>query len=214
MKRTETEMEMDFKEATALLKSAKAVTTFAAEKGVNITQEELVKLVKSQAASVADSRMADSSTFDIENIENIDIMAITSSYIFSMYYRLCDKLKIKIEENILKALGSAFAEEMFIICGYQMFFSMIFLQNPSIGNRGVAITNALVGYVLTYYSGITFMIMMTNLFYAGLNPEDMTEEQLKKAMKDAMEEIDFEEIKIEAWICYRNRKNNDGAVTF
>lgn len=202
-------MDKNLKNAVALQGTVDTVVTEAAKKGVYITGEELVSLVKTHSAGAAASMMAAGA---VPGAGSTIAMGIEIGFVWSMYYRICGKLKINIKKNVLKSLGSALITNMGAAVASELIAGTVLSLIPGIGTIGAAAVNGLMGYSLTYYSGIVFMNLLTRVFKAGASPESMTEAQMKDMMSGITKDVKFADIKDEAKQGFKDRKK-DGVAT-
>ena len=112
------------------------------------------------------------------------IAVVTSTgAIWSMYYRLCQELEIKISQNILKALSSAILTNIATNLGILLVGELAASFIP-----GVAVAvSAAACYGITYLAGYLFMKLLVDLFKAGKNPAAMTADELTEAGRIAVQ---------------------------
>ena len=202
-------MAKSLKNAVALQGAVDAVVAAAAKRGISVTEEEMMSLVKTHAAGAAASMMAAGA---IPGAGSAIALGIETGFVWSMYYRICTRLKINIKKNVLKSLGSALITNLGASVASELIAGTVLSFFPGIGSLGAAAVNGLMGYSITYYSGIVFMNLLTRVFKAGGSLENMTEEEMKSAMSGVTKEVKFSDIKDEAKQGFKNRKN-DGVAT-
>ena len=110
--------------------------------------------------------------------------------IWSMYYRLCQELGIKISQNILKTLSSAILTNIATNLGILLAGELAATFLPGVS----LVVSAAACYGITYLAGFLFMKLLVNLFKAGKNPSAMTAEELAAAGKEAVREEDCKRI--------------------
>ena len=197
------------KNAGALRGTVDAVVAAAAKRGISVTGEEMMSLVKTHAAGAAASMMAAGA---IPGAGSAIALGIVNGFIWSMYYRICTKLKISIRKNVLKSLGSVLITELGAGIASELIAGTVLSFFPGIGSLGAAAVNGLMGYSITYYSGIVFMNLLVRVFKAGGSLEDMTVEEMKSVMSGVTKDVKFSDVKDEAKQGFKNRKN-DGVAT-
>lgn len=114
------------------------------------------------------------------------IATLTSAgAIWSMYYRICQKLNIHISENVLKTLGSAFLTNIVTQLGGVLLIELAASFVP-----GVAlVASASICYGVTYVAGYLFIQLLVNVFKAGKRPDQLSAEELKAMGRAAGEQI-------------------------
>lgn len=189
--------------ASKLGESIEKIVYEAHKKGISVTYDELMKIVKTHAAGAAGSLMAAGA---LPGVGSTIAAGIEIGFVWSMYYRICAKLNINVKKEIVKSLGSAFVTEMAGTVVTQLIVGTVLSIVPGIGTVGAAAVNGLMGYSVTYYSGIIFMNLLVRVFKAGKSVEQYSVEEFKNIMKQESAEISFNDIKHEAKQAYRARK--------
>ena len=133
-------------------------------------------------------------------------LGIEIGFVWSMYYRVCTKLGINVKKELLKSLGSAFVTNIAGSIAAQLIAGTVLSIIPGIGTAGAAIVNGLMGYSITYYSGIIFMNLLVRVFKAGKSMGQYSAEELKRMMKQESEATSFREVKQEAKQAFKERK--------
>ena len=110
--------------------------------------------------------------------------------IWSMYYRLCQELGIKISQNILKTLSSAILTNIATNLGILLAGELAATFLPGVS----LVVSAAACYGITYLAGFLFMKLLVNLFKAGKNPSAMTAEELAAAGKEAVRQENCKDI--------------------
>lgn len=197
------------KNGGALRGSVEAVVAAAAQRGISVTGDEMMSLVKTHAAGAAASLMAAGA---IPGAGSAIAIGIESGFVWSMYYRICSKLKISIRKNVLKSLGSALITNLGASIASELIAGTVLSFFPGIGTLGAAAVNGLMGYSITYYAGIVFMNLLTRVFKAGGSLEDMSEKEMKNIMSGVTKDVKFSDIKDEAKQGFKDRKK-DGVAT-
>ncbi len=197
------------KNAGALRGSVDAVAAAAAKRGVSVTGEEMVSLVKTHAAGAAASMIA---AGVVPGAGGAIAFGIVSGFVVSMYYRICTRLKISIKKNVLKSVGSALITSLGGSIAAELIAGAVLGFIPGIGALGATAVLGLMGYSITYYAGIVFMNLLVRVFKAGGSLEDMTEAEMKSVMSGITKEVKFSDIKDEAKQGFKDRKK-DGVAT-
>lgn len=177
--------------------------------GGSVSAEELNKLVKSHAAGASASMIASGA---IPGVGSTIAAGIEIGFVWSMYYRICGRLNIDIRKNVLKTLGSAIVTNMGASVAAQIITGTVLSIIPGIGTVGAAMVNGLMGYSLTYYSGIVFMQLLVRVFKAGKNVTQMSEDELKSTLVDVTKEVTYDSVKDESKKAFKNRKNDKKAT--
>ena len=189
--------------ANKLNESIEKIVREAQEKGISVTADELMKIVKTHSAGSAASMMA---TGALPGVGSTIALGIEIGFVWSMYYRVCTKLGINVKKELLKSLGSAFVTNIAGSIAAQLIAGTVLSIIPGIGTAGAAIVNGLMGYSITYYSGIIFMNLLVRVFKAGKSMGQYSAEELKRMMKQESEATSFREVKQEAKQAFKERK--------
>lgn len=140
-------------------------------------------------------------------------LAASVGVIWLMYYRINKALGIKLSKTLLKSLASAVitniaASAASVIGGTVTATALSFI--PGVGNGAASVVMAGVDYAVVFASGLVYIKILTNLFKAGKNPEEMSADELKAAAKSAVKNEDMSKIVREAKKEYTNaRKSGD-----
>ena len=152
------------KETGVLRRSVEAVVESAATRGVNVTADELFKLVRTHSAGAAAASIA---TGVLPGAGATLSVIANTGFVWSLYYRVCVKLGINVKKELLKALGSAFITNASANVVSLIITSTVLSFIPGLGTVGAATVCGLVGYGITYYSGIIFMQLLVRVFKTG-----------------------------------------------
>ena len=188
--------------ANKLKMSIDNIVAEAQNKGISVTSEELMKIVKTHAAGAAASMMAAGA---LPGVGSVIAAGIEVAFVWSMYYRVCTKLRINVKKEVLKSLGAAFVANMATGIAAQLVAGTVISIIPGIGTAGAAVIDGLLGYSVTYYSGIIFMNLLVRVFKAGKSLEHYSDEELKKMIKQESKETSFGDVKQEAKQAFKNR---------
>lgn len=189
----------------ALQSAVDTVVQEANQKGVAVSTDDLMKLVKTHAAGASASMMA---AGVIPGAGSTIAMGIEIGFVWSMYYRICTKLGINVKKNVLKSLGSAFITNIAASIAAELIAGTVLSFIPGIGSVGAAAVNGLMGYSITYYSGVIFMNLLVRVFKAGHSLDNMSSDQMKVMMKDLTQTVSFSSVKDEAKQAYKTRQKD------
>lgn len=194
--------------ANMLNESIEKIVAQAQNRGVNVSYDELMHMVKSHAAGAAASMMASGA---LPGVGSSIAAGIEISFVWSMYYRICTKLGLSVKKELIKGLGSAFVTNMAAAIAAQLIAGTVLSIIPGIGTVGAAAVNGLMGYSVTYYSGIIFMNLLVRLFKAGKSMDTCTADELKRMLKQESDDTTFRQVKKEAQQAFKNRSADDVA---
>lgn len=114
--------------------------------------------------------------------------AALAGFLWSMYFRINNRIGLKLSKVMLKSLASAvlsnLAQAAISIAGYTLLASVI-----SLTGAGGVISSALMAaldYAVVLVGGIIYLKLLNGLFAVGRNPQDMNEEEIKLASKDVI----------------------------
>lgn len=114
--------------------------------------------------------------------------AAVAGFLWSMYFRINNRIGLKLSKVMLKSLASAvlsnLAQAAISITGYSLLASVV-----SLTGVGGVISSALMAaldYAVVLVGGIIYLKLLNGLFAVGRNPQDMTEEEIKLASKDVI----------------------------
>lgn len=116
--------------------------------------------------------------------------------IWGMYIKINHYLGIKIKDNILKSLASAFLTNIIASAGslliaYAIGFAISFI--PGIGTLGTIAVDGLLGYVTVYASGLLYIRFLTKVLKAKGNL-DFSEIDVKTIAKETVKEANIKDI--------------------
>ena len=120
-------------------------------------------------------------------------------FVISMYYGICKECNISIGKNVLRALASV------VILAAELVLSFI----PVVGNLSASFLAGIVNFGMVYVAGALFVKMMVNVFKAKGEIGNMTEEELKNAMKDVSTRDNIKAAYDESKDVYKQAKNDD-----
>lgn len=186
-----------------LNESVEKIISEAQKKGLSVTSEELMKLVKTHAAGATASVMA---AGVIPGAGSTIATGIEIGFVWSMYYRICMKLGVNIKKDLVKSLGSAFITNLAGTIAAQLIAGTALSIVPGIGTLGAVALLGLMGYSITYYSGIIFMNLLMRVFKAGKSIEQYSETELREMIKQESAKAPFKDVKQEAKQAFKERK--------
>ena len=150
----------------------------------NLESEELACIVVNHACAAAATGMA---TGVLPGVAAIIAGGISIGAIWHMYYAIGKYLNLSFNIDILKAVGSAIlsniVNQLWGVLAVE--FAATFIPIVAIPATG------LIFFVVTYLSGLTFLMLLAYIFQAGGNPAEMTADEMKEKAKKVGREIDF-----------------------
>lgn len=195
--------------ANKLMESIQRTAAEAQKRGIFVTADDLVKIVKTHAAGAAASTMAIGA---LPGVGSTIASVIETSFVWSMYYRLCKKMGLNVKKELLKSLGSAVVTNIAASVAASLIAGTVLSIVPGIGTMGAVAVLGLMGYSVTYYSGFLFMELLFRLFKAGKSVEQYSAEEIKSILKEAGNKTSFKELRQEAKEAFKHRKE-DGVAT-
>lgn len=153
----------------------------------NTTNEKIEELIELHAFYAGMSGFASGILPGVAGI----IAALSSAgVIWNMYYRICRTLNIKITKNALKALSSAVLTNISTQLLGVLAISLATSWVPGVAVAATSVTC----YGITYLAGYIFITLLTNVFKAGKNPDEMSEAELVAAGKAASKEVNGKKV--------------------
>jgi uncharacterized protein (DUF697 family) len=136
-------------------------------------------------------------------------------FIWSMYYRINQRMGISISKNKLKSLASAVVANiasaaMSLILGVVASTALTFI--PGIGNVAASVIMAALDYGVVFAAGIMYLKMLTKLCKDSTNLNNMSESALKNAAKTVIDSEDVSKIIKDAQKEYKTARKS-GSVT-
>lgn len=193
------------KNGLALKNAVEKVVTLANARGIQVTADDLIKLVKTHAAGATASTMAMAA---LPGAGSTIATGVEIGFVWSMYYRICTKLGINVKKNVIKSVGSALITNLAGGLAAQLITGTVLSIVPGLGTLGAVALIGLTSYSVTYYSGIVFMNLLVRLFKAGQSLETMSENELKSMMKEEAQNTSFKDVQAEAKQAYKTRKED------
>lgn len=121
-------------------------------------------------------------------------LAASAGFIWSMYYRINAKIGIPFSKNILKSLGTAIATNLVASAISSVVISTALSFLPGIGNIAASMLMAGVVFSLTWSCGLVYLKILTRFAKAGVDLNDVSEEDLKKMADEVIEETNVKEM--------------------
>lgn len=130
-------------------------------------------------------------------------------FVISMYYGICKECNISIGKNVLRALASVVVAETAAYLGVILAAELVLSFIPVVGNLSASFLAGIVNFGMVYVAGALFVKMMVNVFKAKGEIGNMTEEELKNAMKDVSTRDNIKAAYDESKDVYKQAKNDD-----
>ena len=191
--------------------SVESLLVLVEKRGVHVTSQELINIIRNHSIGAMASMMASGM---LPGVGGVAATAVEIGFVWTMYYRICEKLNINLKKETLKAIGSALITNIAASVVSQIIASTVLSVIPGLGTLGSMALCGFMGYYLTYYSGVVFMQLLIRIFKAGRTPEEVSEGELKKMMKDIVSRITPKDVRKEAQQAYKeDREHTDRAAT-
>lgn len=128
--------------------------------------------------------------------------------IWGMYVKVNYDLGIKIKDNILKSLASAFLTNIIasagaLILAYAAGFVISFI--PFVGNAGAMAVDGFLGYVTVYASGLLYIKLLTKVLKAK-GKLDFSDLDITAMAKDVVKESNVKDILKEGKASFKDAK--------
>lgn len=116
--------------------------------------------------------------------------------IWTMYVRVNIVLGIKIKDNILKSLASAFLTNIIASAGTLILyfiagFALAFI--PGLGSLGAVAIDGFIGFVTVYASGLLYIRLLTKVM-KGKGEMDLSDVDIDKIVKETTEESNVKDV--------------------
>lgn len=122
-------------------------------------------------------------------------LAAGAGFVWSMYYRINAKIGIPFGKNILKSLGTAIAANLVSAAiSSVVISSALSLILPGIGNVAASMLMAGVVFSLTWSCGLVYLKILTRFAKAGVDFNDVSEEDLKEMADEVIGQTDVKEM--------------------
>ena len=146
-------------------------------------EEKMSGIIKTHAVGAAAAGLAGGI---LPGVASVIAVLTSTGAIWSMYYRICGELGIKVSKNLLKTVGSAVLTNIVTQLG-----GMLALELLSSFIPGLAlVASAAVCYSVTLLAGYLFLKILTTIFKSGKNPETMTEVEYRNLSRQASANAD------------------------
>lgn len=142
-------------------------------------------------------------------------LAAGTAAIWSMYVSINRCMGLKLSKTAVKSMSSAVVTNILgsaasVIAGTAAATALSFV--PGVGNAAASVIMAGITYAIVTASGVVYLKLLTNVFKAGRNPEELSEAELKNAAGRASGETDVSQIIREAAKEYKKARKS-GQVT-
>ena len=170
----------------------------------NFDSRELADIVVGHAAAAGVSAMAAGA---LPGVGSIIASGLAVGAIWTMYVRIGKCLNLKISKDLWKAIASAVLANIVTQLAGVLALELVvgFIPGASIIAAGV------VNFGVTYVAGLIFLKALTEIFKAGINPEQMTSEQMKRQFSDAAKTVNVKSAFSEAKSAF-NEMKKDGSL--
>lgn len=191
--------------ANKLMESVERIVRTAQSKGINVTSEELMSIIKKHAAGAAAATMASGA---LPGVGSTIAMGVETGFAFSMFYRICTRLGINVKKELLKSLGTAFVTYLAGNMAFNVAIGTVASLIPGIGTLGAMTVIGLTGYTVTYYSGIVFMNVLNTLLKGNKSMDSYSADELKEMLKQESKKTSINDIRNEAKEAYKTRQKD------
>lgn len=129
--------------------------------------------------------------------------------IWTMYVRVNIVLGIKIKDNILKSLASAFLTNIIASAGSLILyfiaaFAISFI--PGFGTLGAVTIDGFIGFVTVYASGLLYIRLLTKVM-KGKGNMDLSDVDIKTMVKETTKESNVKDVLKEGKQMFKESKN-------
>lgn len=122
----------------------------------------------------------------LPGVASVIAMLTSTGAIWSMYYRICGELDIKVSKNMLKTVGSAVLTNIVTQLGGMLALELVSSFIPGLA----VVASVALCYGITVLAGYLFLEILTRIFKAGKNPETMTEAEYREISREASANTD------------------------
>ena len=168
-----------------VVKASQAVVSYARKWATDIESEELAAIVVRHSITAAVSGMASGV---LPGIAVLISSGIAIGAIWHMYYAVGKYLHMTFGKDMLKAAAAAIlsniVNQMWGVLAIELVAAFIpLISIPATG---------LIFFAITYFSGLSFLLMLVYIFKAGGDPTTMSAEEISKKAQEAAKDIDFD----------------------
>ena len=132
--------------------------------------------------------------------------AVSIGAIVTMYVNLGNMLGIRLGKGLLRTLASAVVADLGGSIAAILLVSTVLSFIPGIGTVGAAGIMGLTSFCYVYLAGTFYLKMVAKIVKSGKSAENMSEEELKKAILQAAEGVDMKAAVKEAAGAYKKNK--------
>ncbi|MBE5804893.1 MAG: hypothetical protein E7316_10335 [Clostridiales bacterium] len=122
-------------------------------------------------------------------------MVAQTTLVYTMYVRMNRALNISLSKNVVKALASAVIANLVSNVGSMILGvvgATVLSFIPGIGNYASSLTMVALGYATVMIAALCYGKALLRMTKAGRNVEQMTEEEIKNAVKEEMDARDLQ----------------------
>lgn len=116
---------------------------------------------------------------------------------WSMYFRINNELNLKFSKVSVKSIASAVITNMITniagLVGTTVLATLVSFI-PAVGNAASAMISAAMDYAIVIAAGIVYMNIISAWTKNNMNPSNMSEEEIKKAVEQGINETNVKEI--------------------
>lgn len=131
---------------------------------------------------------------------------VSIGIIVKMYVNLGKKLGVRLGEGVLKSVASALVADLAGAVAASIAVSAVISFVPGIGTLGSAMITGITSFCYVYLAGVIYLKMLGALLGMGKSVNNMSEEELKQAMKNATNSMNIKDVVNEAKGAYKENK--------
>lgn len=165
--------------------------------------EEIVQRVMHHAIAAAGSAAASGC---LPGAGSTIAATISIGIIVKMYVSLGKMLGVKIGHGVLKALASAVVADLVGVVAASIAVTAVISFVPGIGTVGSAVLTGITSFCYVYLAGLIYIKMVGKLLNSGKSIENMSEQELKEALKETADSINMKDAMKEARSAYKDMK--------
>ncbi|MBQ3574182.1 MAG: hypothetical protein IJA26_00805 [Clostridia bacterium] len=142
-------------------------------------------------------------------------MVAQTALVYTMYVRMNHALNIPFGKNVMKALASAVISNLVSNVGtfvLSLVGATVLSFIPVVGNCASSLIMVAMGYATVMIAGLCYAKAILAMTKSGKNVEEMSEEEIKQAVKDEMDNRDLKE-DVKAFSNAYKQGRKDGTFT-
>lgn len=132
--------------------------------------------------------------------------AVSIGIIVKMYVSLGKELGVRLGEGVLKSVASAVVADLAGAVVASIAVSAVISFVPGIGTIGSAMITGITSFCYVYLAGVIYLKMLGTLLDMGKSVNDMSEEELKDAMKKTADSMNIKDVVKEAKSAYKENE--------